>query len=175
MSLNQLFFGYYAFVIVFTSLLVVTRKNPVHSVLWMLLMFFHVAGLYLFLNAEFMAAIQIIVYAGAILVLYVFVIFLLNLKKELEEEQFVGEWPVGLAAALSIAITIMIPLVGMKVKPLGKWSIDAISRETHTVALGKVLYTDFLLPFEIASLILLVAIIGAIVLAKGRKKSMEDN
>ncbi len=174
MSLNQLFFGYYAFVIVFTSLLVVTRRNPVHSVLWMLLMFFHVAVLYLFLNAEFLAAIQIIVYAGAILVLYIFVIFLLNLKKELEEEQFVGEWPVGLAAALSIAITIMIPLIGMKVKPLGKWSIEAVSRETHTVALGKVLYTDFLLPFEIASLILLVAIIGAIVLARGRK-SMEDN
>ena len=174
MSLNQLFFGYFAFVIVFTSLLVVTRKNPVHSVLWMLLMFFHVAVLYLFLNAEFLAAIQIIVYAGAILVLYIFVIFLLNLKKELEEEQFVGEWPVGLAAALSIAITIMIPLIGMKVKPLGKWSIEAVSRETHTVALGQLLYTDFLLPFEIASLILLVAIIGAIVLARGRK-SMEDN
>ncbi len=175
MSLNQLFFGYYAFVIVFTSLLVVTRKNPVHSVLWMLLMFFHVAGLYLFLNAEFMAAVQIIVYAGAILVLYVFVIFLLNLKQELEEEQFVGEWPVGLAAALSIAITIMIPLIGMKVKPVGKWGIEAVTKETHTVALGTVLYTDFLLPFEIASLILLVAIIGAIVLAKGRRKGMEGN
>jgi NADH-quinone oxidoreductase subunit J len=175
MSLNQLFFGYYAFVIVFTSLLVVTRKNPVHSVLWMLLMFFHVAGLYLFLNAEFIAAIQIIVYAGAILVLYVFVIFLLNLRQELAEEQFVGEWPVGVAAALSIALTILIPLIDMKVEPVGKWSISAIEAETNTVALGTVLYTDFLFPFEIASLILLVAIIGAMVLAKGRRKSVEGN
>lgn len=175
MTINQLFVGYFAFVIIFTSLLVISRRNPVHSVLWMLVMFFHVAGLYLFLNAEFMAAIQIIVYAGAILVLYVFVIFLLNLRKELEEKKFVGEWPLGLVAALSILMIITIPLVEMKVGPLGEWSIEAVSKETHTVALGKVLYTDYLLPFEIASLILLVAIVGAIVLGKGRRKRMEDN
>ena len=68
--LPKLFFGYYAVVIIVLSLLVVTRKNPVHSVMWMLLLFFHIAGLYLFLNAEFIAAIQVIVYAGAILVLF---------------------------------------------------------------------------------------------------------
>jgi NADH-quinone oxidoreductase subunit J len=78
--LPKLFFGYYAVVILFLSVLVVTRKNPVHSVMWMLLLFFHIAGLYLFLNAEFIAAIQIIVYAGAILVLFLFVVLLLNLK-----------------------------------------------------------------------------------------------
>jgi len=175
MTINQLFFGYFAFVIVLTSLLVITRKNPVHSVLWMLIMFFHVAGIYLFLNAEFMAAIQIIVYAGAILVLYVFVIFLLNIRKEIMEERYVGEWPVGLTAALSIVIVVMIPLIGMKVKPVGEWGIEAINRETQTVALGTVMYTEFLFPFEVASLILLVAIIGAVVLAKGKRKSSEDS
>ncbi|UCG77347.1 MAG: NADH-quinone oxidoreductase subunit J [Nitrospirota bacterium] len=170
MTLNQVFFGYFAFVIVLTSLLVVTRKNPVHSVLWMLIMFFHVAALYLFLNAEFIAAIQIIVYAGAILVLYVFVIFLLNLKQEIGDEQRVGEWPVGLAIALSIGLLMLIPMAGIKVGMMGKWGVKAIEDETHTVALGKVLYTDYLLPFELASLILLVAIVGAVVLSKKKKK-----
>ncbi|HDL20997.1 MAG TPA: NADH-quinone oxidoreductase subunit J [Nitrospirae bacterium] len=174
MAINQFFFGYFAFVIILTALLVVTRKNPVHSVLWMLVMFFHVAGLYLFLNAEFMAAVQIIVYAGAILVLYVFLIFLLNLKEEIQGEHYVGEWPMGLTLALSVLVVILIPLAGMKVKPFGKWSIAAISKETHTVALGKVLYTGYLFPFEVASIILLVAIVGAVFLARGKSDSPED-
>lgn len=172
--INQLFFGYFAFAVVLTSLLVVTRKNPVHGVLWMLVMFFHVAGLYLFLNAEFMAAIQIIVYAGAILVLYVFVIFLLNIARETKEEQFIGEWPIGLTAALSIFIIVVITLAGIRVNPVGSWSIDAVNEATHTAAIGKILYTEFLFPFEIASLILLVAIIGAVVLAK-KQKDREEN
>ena len=82
--LPELFFGYYASAIVIFSLLVVTRSNPVHSVMWMLLLFLHIAGLYLFLNAEFIAAIQIIVYAGAILVLFLFVLLLLNLREEVK-------------------------------------------------------------------------------------------
>lgn len=174
MTINHLFFGYFSFVIVLTSLLVITRRNPVHSILWMLVMFFHVAGLYLFLNAEFMAAIQIIVYAGAILVLYIFVIFLLDIRKEMKEKHYIGEWPLGFTVALSILIVVMIPMVGMKVPPVGEWSIDAINRETQTVALGTVLYTDFLFPFEVASLILLVAIIGTVVLAKEKRKQSED-
>jgi len=175
MTVNQFFFGYFSFVIILTSLLVVTRRNPVHSVLWMLVMFFHVAGLYLFLNAEFMAAIQVIVYAGAILVLYVFVVFLLNLRQEMSEERFVGEWPIGVTVALSILLVILVPVLAVKVMPTGRWSIEAVSKETHTVVLGRVMYTEFLFPFEVASLILLVAIIGAVVLAKGRRKGEEGN
>jgi len=172
--LNQLFFGYYAFMILLTAILVVTRKNPVHSILWMLLMFFHIAGLYLFLNAEFIAAIQVIVYAGAILVLFLFVVFLLDFRREIGEEQFIGGWPLGLTAGLGLLMLIAITVAGLSVTVKGPYSIEEIERTTNTVALGKVLYTEYLFPFEVTSLILLVAIVGAVLLAKKSTRKEEE-
>ncbi len=169
--LPKLFFGYYAVVIIVLSLLVVTRKNPVHSVMWMLLLFFHIAGLYLFLNAEFIAAIQVIVYAGAILVLFLFVVLLLNLREELLIERFIGTWPTALVISVSLLILMIRAIQYMVLAPPGSHSVEAIQTETHTVALGKILYTDYLFPFEIASVVLLIAIIGAIVLAKRKMRS----
>lgn len=169
--LPKLFFGYYAVVIVFLSLLVVTRKNPVHSVMWMLLLFFHIAGLYLFLNAEFVAAIQVIVYAGAILVLFLFVVLLLNLKEELKEDRFIGSWPIAFFTASATFVIISAALRSLVLAPPGAYTIDVIRQATHTKALGRLLYTDFLFPFEIASMILLVAVVGAIVLAKRKLRS----
>ena len=169
--LQQLFFGYYAFIIIGLSLIVVTRKNPGHSVMWMLLLFFHIAGLYLFLNAEFIAAIQVIVYAGAILVLFLFVVLLLNLREEIALRQTVGSWPAAffISALLFVAVT---AALGAYVQgPAGPYSIDVIQSETHAKALGKLLYTEYLFPFEIASLILLVAVVGAVVLAKRKLRS----
>jgi len=81
--LPVIFFIYFAVVMTALSILIITRKNPVNSVLWMLAMFFHIAALYLFLNAEFLAAVQLILYAGAILVLFLFVVMMLNLREEL--------------------------------------------------------------------------------------------
>jgi NADH-quinone oxidoreductase subunit J len=169
MSTPQLFFAYFAIAMTGLSLLIVTRKNPVHSIVWMLVLFIHIAALYLFLNAEFLAAIQIIVYAGAILVLFLFVIMLLNLKKEETEHKYSGQWPVGAGIGV-ILILFFILIVGKIVvlAPLGKYSIDVVRSEGSIMAIGKVLYTQYLLPFEIGSLILLVAIIGAVVLAKKR-------
>ena len=164
--LPKLFFGYYAVVIVFLSMLVVTRKNPVHSVMWMLLLFFHIAGLYLFLNAEFIAAIQVIVYAGAILVLFLFVVLLLNLKEELKIDRFIGSWPAAVVIASATFVIVSIAFRSFVLAPPGKYTVAFIQQATHTKALGQLLYTEFLFPFEIASLILLVAVIGAIVLAK---------
>jgi NADH-quinone oxidoreductase subunit J len=169
--LPQLFFGYYAVVIVFLSMLVVTGKNPVHSVMWMLLLFFHIAGLYLFLNAEFIAAIQVIVYAGAILVLFLFVVLLLNLKEELKIDRFIGSWPAALFITSAFYVLVSIALKSLVLGPSGKYTVAFIQQETHTKAIGKLLYTEFLFPFEIASLILLVAVIGAIVLAKRKLRS----
>jgi NADH-quinone oxidoreductase subunit J len=169
--IQQLLFAYFAFASVLFSILVVTRKNPVHSVLWMLLLFFHIASLYLFLNAEFMAAIQIIVYAGGILVLFLFVVLLMNLRQELLINRFIGAWPTGLTFAIGLLVVIIMSVKSFIAAPPGMYSIDLIKQETHTKALGKLLYTEFLYPFEIASLILLVAIVGAIVLAKRRLKS----
>lgn len=162
-----MFFAYFAGMLTVLSLLVVTRRNPVHSVLWMLVLFVHIAGLYLFLNAEFMAAIQIIIYAGAILVLFLFVIMLLNLKKEETERKFQNQWPLGLAIGM-IFVMVLVSVAGKitVIPPLGKYTIDAIKSEGSMMTIGKILYTQYLLPFEIASLVLLVAIIGAVVLAK---------
>jgi len=169
--LPKLFFGYFASAIIIFSLLVITRRNPVHSVMWMLLLFFHIAGLYLFLNAEFIAAIQVIVYAGAILVLFLFVILLLNLREEFRIKKFMGAWPAGFLISIFLLVAIISSLRYLEVSPSGKYSIEFIQKETHTKALGQVLYTDFLFPFEIASLALLVAIVGAIVLAKKKMRS----
>ena len=169
--LPKLFFGYYAAMITLLSLLVVTRKNPVHSVMWMLLLFFHIAGMYLFLNAEFIAAIQVIVYAGAILVLFLFVVLLLNLREEIQGGRFIGSWPAGFAVS-AVILVIMVSVLHSFVRgPAGRYSIEFLQRETPTKVLGTVLYTDYLFPFEIASLVLLVAIIGAIVLAKRKLRN----
>lgn len=166
--LSQIFFVYFAAAIIVLSLLVITRRNPVHSVLFMLLLFFHIAAIYLFLNAEFIAAIQIIVYAGAILVLFLFVVLLLNLKEEVLERRYSGLWPLGLVLSVSLAITILVSLGSFKTGPQGEFGADVIAAEGHVAVIGRVLYTEYLFPVEIASVILLVAIIGAIVLAKKR-------
>ncbi len=169
MTLVQFFFGYFAVMMTGLSLLVVTRKNPVHSILCMMVLFLHMAGLYLFLNAEFLAAVQIIVYAGAIMVLFLFVIMLLNLKNEETVAKYQTQWPWGLAAGGLFAIMLIYILRKITiVAPLGEYSVEAIKSEGSLMTIGKVLYTEFLLPFEIASIILLVAIIGAVVLAKRR-------
>ena len=164
------FFAYFSFAIVILSLLVVTRRNPVHSVLWMLLLFFHIASLYLFLNAEFMAAIQVIVYAGGILVLFLFVVLLMNIRDEVRINKYIGAAPTGLTFAVGLVVVVIMSIRSFVAAPPGIYSIEVIKQETHTKALGMLLYTEFLYPFEVASLILLVAIIGAIVLAKRRLK-----
>jgi NADH-quinone oxidoreductase subunit J len=169
MTLLQIFFAYFAIALTVLSLLVVTRKNPVHSVMWMLVLFVHIAGLYLFLDAEFLAAIQIIVYAGAILVLFLFVIMLLNLKGEETVRKFQKQWPVGMVIGLVLAVFFVFIVRKITVMPpLGDYSVQLIQSEGSMMTIGTVLYTKFLLPFEIASLVLLVASIGAVVLAKRR-------
>ena len=171
--LPELFFFYFAAMITGLAILVVTRRNPVHSVLWMLLLFFHIAGLYLFLNAEMIAAIQIIVYAGAILVLFLFVVLLLDLKKEVDEEPFGGVWPAGVSVALAFFILAIIIIRSFTVGPQGDFPVDRVNEITHPAAIGRVLYTEFIFPFEVVSLILLVAVVGAIVLAKKKLKGAD--
>jgi NADH-quinone oxidoreductase subunit J len=159
------FFSYFAAVIILTSFLVVALRNPISSALSLLIMFFHVAGLYVTLHAEFLAAVQIIVYAGAILVLYLFVVMLLNVKRE---DRYHFQSPIG--AFLGLIILTEVLLLAFQRGDSG----TSVSQPTRIVAeaagntetIGDVLYTTYLFPFEVASLILLVAMIGAIVLAK---------
>ena len=173
MTLPQIFFAYFAVAITGLSLLVVTRKNPFHGVLWMLVLFVHIALLYLFLNAEFLAAIQIIIYAGAILVLFLFVVMLLNLRVEERDRRW--SWPAGMVAAGGYAAFLIIILKNISAFPQpGHYTIEKMQSEGNIMIIGKVLYTKYLLPFEITSLILLVAIIGAVVLTKKGKVMKND-
>jgi len=136
----------------------------------MLLLFFHIAGLYLFLNAEFLAVIQVIVYAGGILVLFLFVVLLVNIREEVKLGRYISGWPSGITFAVALLIALAFAIRSFVLGPQGIYTVDLIKKETSIKVLGKLLYTDFLFPFEVASLILLVAIVGAIVLAKKRLK-----
>ena len=161
----QLFFLYFAGVITLTAVLVVALRNPVFSALSLLIMFFHVAGLFVTLHAEFLAAVQVIVYAGAILVLYLFVVMLLNVKRE---ERLHLQWPIGPLLAVTILTEIVLLIVQSRNggTPAVGQSPGAAATGGNTEAIGEVLYSTYLFPFEVASLILLVAMIGAIILAK---------
>lgn len=163
-----MFFIYFAIAMTFMSVMVITRRNPVHSALWMIGLFFHIAAMYLFLNAEFLAAVQIILYAGAIMVLFLFVIMMLNIREEVVAERFIGEWPIGVALGIAIISLIIYAISRLEPGPLGEYTIEAVQKMTHTKAIGSVLYTHYIFPFEIASLVLLIAVVGAIVLAKKR-------
>ena len=166
--INQLIFLYFAVVIVLSAVLMITRRNPVHSVLFMLLLFFHIAGIFVLLNAEFLAAVQLIVYAGAILILYLFVVMLLNVDRESEAARANRFWPWMTAFGLIIAAEIALLVA--------RGSFPAEAGRTLTSpgagvnALGMELYTKYLVPFEVASVILLVGLIGAVMLAKKGSK-----
>ena len=146
-------------------MLVVALRNPIYSALSLLIMFFHVAGLYVTLHAEFLAAVQIIVYAGAILVLYLFVVMLLNLK---QDDRYHRQWP--MAAAVDGHLGHRSRHADAAEGTGGRSRHRRIRARDggagNTEAMGDVLYSTYLFPFEVASLILLVAMIGAIVLAK---------
>ncbi len=160
-----LFFGYFAGMIAITSILVVALRNPVYSALSLLIMFFHVAGLYVTLHAEFLAAVQVIVYAGAILVLYLFVVMLLNVKRD---DRYHSQWRIAAFICIPLSIEFLVLLSG----DLGAARRDpaAIAVDPRTsdnsLAIGQALFSTYLFPFEVASLVLLVAMVGAIVLAK---------
>jgi len=163
--MEQAFFFYFAIVIAAAAVFVVAVRNPIYSALSLLIMFFHVAGLYVTLHAEFLAAVQIIVYAGAILVLYLFVVMLLNLR---HDDRYHRQWPMAAAVGVTLVLEAIV-LTAMK-----GWTSPVVAAGTETTvggsgnaeAIGDVLYTTYLFPFEVASLILLVAMIGAIILAK---------
>jgi NADH-quinone oxidoreductase subunit J len=162
--MTVLLFAYFSGVIVCASLLVVSLKNPIYGTISLLVMFAHVAGLYVLLNAEFIAAVQVVVYAGAILVLYLFVVMLLNVKRE---DRFQRQLFAALLVAGLLLAEVALVVVGRRFpSSAGEFPSELIQSMGSTKAIGQTLFTDYLLPFEVASLILLVAMVGAIVLAK---------
>ncbi|MBI5136293.1 MAG: NADH-quinone oxidoreductase subunit J [Nitrospirae bacterium] len=168
----QAIFIYLATVCVVCAVLTVSLRQPVYNVMALLTMFFHVAGLYVLLNAEFLAVVQIIVYAGAILVLYLFVLMLLNLRSE--SRHLHRQWPFAVLILGSVAAMLVGAMqAGGFGLPTGEAPAQVIQAVGNTESIGLTLYTDYLLPFELASLVLLVAMIGAIVLTK--KELIQDH
>jgi len=168
MTLITATFYYMAAASVASALLAVTRKNPVHSMLWVLALFLHVAGIFLLLGAEFLAAVQVIVYAGAILIFYLFVVMLINLPEEEARPRFGNHWPFAAAVALCFASVAWLARVGAGLAPVGTREAAEAAPQGSLSAIGMALFGPFALPFEMASLLLLAAIIGAVVLARRR-------
>ncbi len=163
--MNQLIFLYFAAVILVSAVLTITRRNPVHSVMFMLLLFFHIAGVFVLLNAEFLAAVQLIVYAGAILILYLFVVMLLNVDRESTAARANRFWPWIVCFGLLIAGEVML-LVTRGTFPAEEGKTLQLTGGVRE--LGISLYQNYLVPFEAASVILLVGLVGAVMLAKKR-------
>src|SRR5438093_1268944 len=168
LTLLTAIFYYMAAASIASALLAVTRRNPVHSMLWVLALFLHVAGIFLLLGAEFLAAVQVIVYAGAILMFYLFFVMLFDLPDEEVRPRFGNHWPFAAAVGLGFAGLAWIARVGA-----GTASAEtpvAVERvpQGHLAAIGMALFGPFVLPFEIASLILLAAMSGAVVPARRR-------
>ena len=154
-----------ATVSVASAVLLVLFRNPVYSALSLVATLFAVAGLFVLLNAYFLAAVQIIVYAGAVMVLFLFVIMLLNLGHPESLEPMMGRY--RRVAILLLSVLLMAQLSAIGARQLRGPVIDnetLLTENIHTI--GKLLYTDFVFPFEIASFILLVALIGVVVLVK---------
>ena len=175
MSVSLILFYIFATIAVVSAILVITRKNVVHSAVCLAGTLLSVAGIFLTLHAEFLAGVQVIVYVGGILVLFVFVIMLISVEKTIHERQFGKGWVVGLLAAV-----LLIAELGFVVWR-GKGSLvlaqpaepaqSALGFTGNSQLVGEALYTSYLLPFEIASILLLVAIVGAVALAKRKMQA----
>lgn len=152
-----------SFLALMFALMVVLSKNPVHSVLYLVLTFFTIAGHYVLLNAQFLAAVHIIVYAGAIMVLFLFVIMLLNLNKETEPHKSL--W-LKISATVASGLLLVVLVGSLK----GAETIAPAQVYNSNIGLienlGKTLFGEFLLPFEVASILLLAAMVGAVMLGK---------
>ena len=161
------FFYFLSIIAVASAIAVITRKNAVHAALSLIVTLVSLAGLYLMLYAPFVAGVQIVLYAGGIMVLFLFVIMLVNLDQNIREIQFNKQWMVGLIAALSLGgLLLFVIRQGRSIFPI---TLSATLPEgQNTQQIGLALYGQYMLPFEIASLLLLVAIVGAVVMAKKR-------
>lgn len=159
-----LFFFYFASMAIFSSVLTVGLRNPIYCTIALLSAFLHVAGLFVLLHAEFIAAIQIIIYAGAVLVLYLFVLMLLNLKSS-ETPLHKQAW-IALFFGVVILAEILLALFKSDTLTQMEGAAKGISTVGNTEAIGLSLYNQYLLPFEMVGVILLGGIIGAMVLAK---------
>ena len=174
--LETILFYVFGVVAVVSAILVISQRNVVHSAMFLAVTLLSVAGIFLTLHAEFLAGVQVIVYVGGILVLFVFVIMLIALRGAEAERHFNRQWSVAVVTAAILVVEFAYVIYkgrGSFVLPSLATAPAVLSVTGNSERVGAALYTTYLLPFEIASILLLVAIVGAVVLAK-KKTVAED-
>ena len=164
MSIIEILFWFLSALAFFGALMMITRKNPVYSVLWLVVVFFAISGHYILLNAQFLAVVNIIVYAGAIMVLFLFVIMLMNMNKETEPQK--NKW-MRFAGAVAGGCLMLVLVAALK-NVAGKEDVAQVNMGAIGLIknLGKELFTNYVVPFEISSILFLSAMVGAVVLGK---------
>ena len=174
MIFTEFVFYALATILLLAGLRVITTRNPVHAALFLVLAFFTAAGIWLLLEAEFLAITLVLVYVGAVMVLFLFVVMMLDINIDKLREGFWDYLPMAGTIGLLMAVEMVMVLGG---KHFGTASVASHPADySNTTELGRVLYTDYLLPFELASVVLLVAIVAAIVLTlRDRKDSKSMN
>lgn len=164
MGTTQILFWFLSVVALFSAIMVVVSKNPVHSVLWLIIVFFTISGHYILLNAQFLAIVNLIVYAGAIMVLFLFVIMLMNLNADTEPQKHKWLKMAGVIAGGTLLLVLVAALKDADLKDqvagTGSGNIGLIHN------LGLVLFNDYVIPFEISSVLFLSAMVGAVVIGK---------
>lgn len=170
-GLKGIIFIIAALVAIVSSVLMTTRKNPIHSALWMIVTFFAIAVIYLLLNAQFIAVAQIMVYAGAIMMLILFVIMLVRMDNGDAEGDGKSPAPKARVAGILITLILMVEILfgALFYRMAGRsgdYTAEAVSNVGNVKTIGSLLYGQYLFPFEIASVLLLVGIVGAVVIVK---------
>jgi NADH-quinone oxidoreductase subunit J len=169
MTFQAILFYLFAAILVFAALRVVTTRNPVHAALWLVLAFFTAAAHWLMLRAEFLAIALVLVYVGAVMVLFLFVVMMLDVNYDSLRAQFRNYVPVAAAVGLLVLVEMALVLLGSYLKP-GTAAAPAPAAGGNTRALGLQLYTDYVYAFELAAVVLLVAIVAAIALTHRRRR-----
>jgi|TARA_B100000586_G_scaffold263607_1_gene233127 NADH-quinone oxidoreductase subunit J len=177
MSASLLSFYIFSAVILLSALMVISSRNPVHSVLFLILAFFNAAGLFVILHAEFLAMILIIVYVGAVAVLFLFVVMMLDFKVSLEKSNILQYMPIGIFVGMVFISELIIVLINTKLElkniQILTNPLSNFENLTNTEAIGSILYTDYILYFQISGVILLVAMVGSIVLTLREREGVK--
>ena len=179
MLAHAIFFYFFSIIAVFSAIMVIASKNTVHSVFFLILDFISISCLFIMIGAEFLGMIMLIVYVGAVAVLFLFVVMMLNVAQQKDEwfkgKIFTSHIPFGTLISIIIFLELIIVIGGWKYKPnlIETSSIQIDNNFTNTHALGNVIYTDYIHLFQLAGLILLVAMIGAIVLTYRKREGVK--
>ena len=179
MLAHAIFFYFFSVIAVFSAIMVIASKNTVHSVFFLILDFISISCLFIMIGAEFLGMIMLIVYVGAVAVLFLFVVMMLNVAQQKDEwfkgKIFTSHIPFGSLISIIIFLELIIVIGGWKYKPnlIETSSIQIDKNFTNTHALGNIIYTDYIHLFQLAGLILLVAMIGAIVLTYRKREGVK--